>query len=64
MANQFRKNFGVLSGEMFNVMKNLSSLQLVVDSQEADLEDYELPVLRKLFVIVYILKLSNSSDQE
>lgn len=62
MANQFRKNFGVLSGEKFDVMKNLSSLQIVLESQDADLEDFELPVLRKLFVIVYILKLSNSSD--
>ena len=64
IANQFRKNFGSLSGEIFDVMKNLSSISIVTASEDIDFEDMELPVLRKLFVAVYILKLSNSQNQE
>jgi hypothetical protein len=46
------------------VMKNLSSISIVTASEDIDFEDMELPVLRKLFVAVYILKLSNSQNQE
>lgn len=45
-------------------MKNLSSIQIVTASDDIDFEDMELPVLRKLFIAVYILKLSNSQNQE